>query len=538
MQSEWRGQSNERPRKCQGLNEEADLEPVYAQICSHESAISIIDEEIGGLMRTIRQLQFRKWEHNEGIRHCKGLITLARRLPCEILANIFEICIRDGYTRTPLVVSRVCSQWRRAASIPSVWSHIYVDFDGRDPCGRTGFWLEKARNSFLDITLEIRQEQSKLPEVVGLLLGKRLQWRRLTINSSFLAEINRALVMCTGPLPEFRALDVSVQEFPDSNGQIEENGTRELIGLRTAFLEAPRFSTIRITRNILPAQNILPPSVTSLSLVLPSHHISLGLSMFSVLSILEELHHLEVFSMVLPPGQARHFDPDDDVGHLAILPRLVSLTLAGWPDINHLLPHLVASALKVLHLRSSDDLFGTPDEGTGRCLLQFLEYSSPPLEELELRDADMPAPYFIQCFARMNRLKALRLHESEISDLVLAELFGPRGLCPSLSTLDMRWCGHFRGRTLVDMIRSRVQPPATNIQDTVRSVCTSISKVTVINCSFVQKRDIADLAMLTLCQVVVVDPDDYCRAVGCCVNDRYRKRLAMEGFGRVGRLVL
>lgn len=516
MQLRYHGQPNNQPWDVQYPHELADLEPIYTEIRSHESAISIIDQEIGELMRSIRQLQIKKWEHDEGIRHCKGLITLARRLPYEVLANIFEICVQDGYTRTPVVVSHVCSQWRKAASIPSIWSHIYVDLDGRDPCGRTRFWLEKAKISYLRITLEIRQEQSKLPEVMCLLLEKRSQWRCLTINSATLASVNHALTMCVGSFPELRAFYVSVQqEFDDSDDQTEEDGTRELVGLRTAFLEAPKLSTIRITRNILPAPNILPSSTTNLSLVLPSHHFTLSLSVASVLRVLEELHNLEVFSMVLPAGQARHFEPDDDFGHLVGLPHLTSLTLTGHPGINNLLPHLIAPRLKSLHLRSSDDLVGTPDEGTGRCLLQFLERASPPIEELELRDADIPEPYFVQCFARMNRLKTLLLHESEISDRVLTELFGPYGLCPSLSILDMRWCGHFRGRTLVDLVRSRVQSltPDASLPavDAARSVCVPISKVTVIHCSFVQKRDIADLAKLALCQVVIVDPDDYCR---------------------------
>lgn len=503
-----------KPQNDQYLDSEADPEFISAQIRSHELAISTIDQEIGEHMRTIRQLQFKKWEHSEGIRRCKGLITLARRLPAEILATICEICVRDGYTRTPLVISHVCSQWREAARVPSIWSHIYVDFDGPDPYGRTGFWLAKAENSYLHIMLEIRQEQVTLLEVVGLLLRKKLQWCSLTIKSAFLSNVNQVLTMCKGPFPELRVFCTSVQqEFSENDDQIGENETRELVGLRTAFLEAPNLSVIRISRNILPGPNILPPSIRDLSLALPSDHFTHNLSISSILRILEGLPSLEVLSVVLPAGRVRHFEAEEDMEHFITLPNLRSITLVGWPDINSILPHLVTPNLSCLHLRSSDDLLGSPDGGIGWCLLQFLERASPPLEELELRDADIPASYFIQCFARMNRLKTLRLHESEISDSVLMELYGPRGLCPSLSILDLRWCGHFQGQTLVNLVRSR--EPGTNAsvsqEGMVRSVCAPIVKVTVIHCSYVQKRDIADLASLTLCQVVIVDSDDYCR---------------------------
>ncbi|KAF5364216.1 hypothetical protein D9756_000714 [Leucocoprinus leucothites] len=497
----------------QDLDVETNLEAVQTEIRNHESAIAIIDEEIGGLVQTIRQLQFKKWEHNEGIRRCKGLITLARRLPHEILANIFEVCVQDGYTKTPLIVSHVCSQWRKAASLPSVWSHVYIDLDGRDPFGRTRFWLTRAGNSRLRITLEIRQEQSQLLKVMALLLEKRSQWWILTINSALLAPVNRALIACTGPFPRLRALYVAViQEFNDSDDQDEDSETWELVGLRTALQDAPNFSTMHLTRNILPEPSNLPSSITNLTIILPSYHFTFNLSIDSVLRVLEELYYLEIFSMALPAGQARAFEPVGDASRAINLPYLSAITLAGWRDMYNILLHLVTPHLKSLWLRSPDDSGSAPDEGTGRCLLHFLLRVSPPLEELELRDADIPASYLIQCFYRLNRLRILRLHESEISDDVLMELFGPNGLCPFLSILDFRWCGHFRGRTLVDLVRSRLQHPDTDASLSDTSVMsTPIAKVTVIHCSFVRARDIADLASLTLCQVVIMDSDDYCR---------------------------
>ncbi|KAJ3573865.1 hypothetical protein NP233_g2148 [Leucocoprinus birnbaumii] len=496
-----------------GFSPESDLEAVLAEIRNHESSIGIIEEEIGELMRAIRQLQFRKLEHSEGIRRCKGLITLARRLPHEILAYIFEICVQDGYTKTPLAVSHVCSQWRKAASLPSVWSHVYVDFDDRDPCGRTRFWLARAGNSNLRITLEIQHEQSQLSDVMGLLLERRSQWRTLTINSTLLSAANRALSSCTGPFPHFYALSVIIrQEFNNNDDQDEDSETRQLIGLRTAFQDAPEFSIIHLARNLLPDPTILHPSITNLSLFLPSYHFTFNLTIESVLRVLEVLHNLETFSMILPAGQIRTFEPVEDTGRLVNLPLLSAITLTGWRDMYTLLLHLDTPRLRSLRLRSPDDLGTVPDEGTGRCLLQFLSRASPPLEELELRDADIPSSYLIQCLSHLSQLKTLRLHESEISDDVLRELYGPNGLCPELSTLDFRWCGYFRGRTLVGLVQSRLQrsvKDAPTAGSKLASTC--ITKVTVIHCSFVQARDIADLASLTLCQVVIVDADDYCR---------------------------
>jgi hypothetical protein len=484
------------------------------EINTHESAISIIDQEIDELSSAIRRLQFRKWEHTEKIRYFKGLVTLARRLPFEILANIFEICVREGYTRTPLVVSHVCSQWREATYIPSVWSHVYVDFDSPKVYGRTKFWLIKAKESYLRITIEMRGEQIQFFDVIKLLLNKRTQWRFLTVNSALLSTANQALMACKGAFPELRAFSASVQQEFSDDDQMGENETRELVDLRAAFQDAPRLSVVRIVRNILPGSNTIPPSVKDLSLILPSHHSAPTLSVSSVLLLLEDLRSLEKLSIAILPGQIRRFEPEIGTDRLITLPSLLSITLAGRSDIHSILPHLITPNLRSLCLRSSDDLVGSPDAEIGQYLLQFLALSSPPLEEVELRDADIPAIYFTRCFSQMGRLKTLRLHESEISDSTLTELFGPYGLCPSLSIIDLRWCGYFKGQTLVDLVRSR-QPLDTGDPrfggDLVQSACAAISKIIVIHCSFVKKQDIVDLAHLTVCQVVVTDSDDYCR---------------------------
>lgn len=501
-------------RTVQETDGEGNTEAINIQIRTHESAIAIIDDEICGLMRAVRHLQFKKLKHAEDIRHCKGLITLARRLPVEILASIFEMCIQDGYTRTPLVVSHVCAQWRKAASFPSVWSHIYVDLDDYDSFNRTRFWLARAGDSSLRITLEIRRDQTRLLDVISILLEKRNKWGILTINSALHADVNRTLMACTGLFPQLHTLHVSI---PQKYLESDENGMiMELVSLRTAFQDAPKLSTVHLVRNDLPAPSVLPSSITNLSLVLPPYHFESISSIESVLLVLEDLHHLEKFSMVLPAGPIHAFESVEDTTRLVSLPHLYSITLTGGRDMYNLLLHLVTPCLRFLHLRSPDDLGSVPDERTGQCLLFFLVRASPPLEELELRDADIPASYLIQCFSCLSQLKILRLHESEISDDVLYQLYGQNGLCPILSVLDFRWCGYLTGRTLVGLVRSRLHHPSTSKTGT-HVLPDAIAKVTVIYCSFVQKQDIADLASLTLCQVVV-DLTDHCREYSYPIN--------------------
>jgi len=268
-------------------------------------------------MRGVRQLQVKKWEYYEKIKRYKGLTTLARRLPYEILAYIFDICVQDGYTLTPLTVSHVCSLWRKAASLPSVWSDIYIDLDGRNSLARTKFWLQMAQNSHLRITLDILQSESNLWEIMDLLLGKKSQWRSLTIKSVLLSSVNSVLTTCVGPFPEFRALYITVREEFDIRENDDQVEPRDLVAIRSSFLEAPNFSTTEITRNILPTANILPQVITHLSLILPCHDFSfnflLTLSISRILHVLEGLPLLETYRMVIPSGSLRRIEAEADI---------------------------------------------------------------------------------------------------------------------------------------------------------------------------------------------------------------------------------
>ena len=72
------------------------------EIEQQEKTISKLDKMIHGLMVEISKLRVAQRTHHEVICRCKGVITLARRIPEEVLANIFEHCVADGWTRAAL----------------------------------------------------------------------------------------------------------------------------------------------------------------------------------------------------------------------------------------------------------------------------------------------------------------------------------------------------------------------------------------------------------------------------------------------------
>ncbi|KAF8192496.1 hypothetical protein BJ912DRAFT_877455 [Pholiota molesta] len=500
---------------------DVDVESIHQTINQHQHEITSLNTQIEGFMSKIRQLEYLKQTHLTEIRRCKGMITLAKRLPAEILATIFEECIQDGWTRTPLIVSHVCSTWRKAANIPTVWSHVYVNFDARDPYKRTRFWLDKSQDSSLIIDLEIGNDVSNLDKTLDLLTAALPRWKALTVKSTALHPVNRILQACNQSAPRLRIVDISVaQEFTVNTNDVG-NDEHELVAFRTSLGAAPRFRTLRISRNILPGRNVLPSSITNLSLKLPSYQSPTTQSLSSIIDLLEELPSLQTFSLEVPKAQGQHFEINVDPDRVVGLSHLASMTLMGRGNLFAILPHLRVPSLSHLFLRSSLDDF-QPSE-VGIWINQFFGRASAPITLLEIRDLGLDPIVYSRILSMLPSVKMLRFHDCDIMDSTLQEMNGPHGLCPSLAKLDLRWCGRLSGRAVVDLVRSRL--PAEINDPTHSPTATPITEVTLINCSYVKEEDIMDLATMAVCRLIHHGPGDFCNMFGCCDNERYRRRL-------------
>ncbi|KAJ4481433.1 hypothetical protein C8J55DRAFT_511692 [Lentinula edodes] len=483
-------------------------------IVDHERSVADLQTEINSLMQGIRSIHLQIAKHEKEIWFLKGKITLARRLPPEILASIFEACILDRWTRAPLVVSQVCSEWRRAAQAPSIWSQIYINVDSLDPYKRTRLWLIKSQSVPIDITIDLRNYTGHVSETMSLLSSHRSRWRSFTLISLHLSPANDVLRRCTGIYPILRTLCVSIaEEFGTIGGVVEEDAG---LSLGTAFNDSPYLRSYMINRNVLVGSDI-PPNITNLSISLDGV-ITVSLSITTVLHIIAGLSTLEEFSVSLTRAQDTSFLPNRDAQHLTTLPTLKALTLIGQPDLFALLQNIHTPSLQYLRLMSSSEPIPVSHQWSGLMLLQWLALGNTSLELLELRDVDVAQDVFISCLKSLTKLRTLKLHDSEISDAVFESLHGDQGYCPHLSKVDLRWCSVVTGHALVNFVRDRSQMSARPIES-----------ITVINCSFVEDQDILDLAQFTVCRLVI-DSNDYCRTAGCCENRRYRNRLMLRGF--------
>lgn len=479
---------------CYRYPSEDDIRMVGCAIARDEQVIAALNSEINTIMAQLEQVRLRKLKYQENIGNYRSLISLARRIPLEVLADIFELCAECGWTRAPLVASHVCSTWRKAAKFPRVWSRIYIDCGLGNPLTRTKLWLSRAQRSPLHITLDAPANALSIEEIFLVLFEHSAQWKSATIRTHDSVQLNHILSLMDHPFPQLRKLDcVTHWDTP----------TADLVDF-SAVHNAPSLHQLHIEQPNLPRWSI-PFQLTHLHLVLSTPRILsnpvLASRWTSMLSSLLGLKHL---TLELSADSEYHYELDSM--HAVELPQLESVVFTITRELLGVFNNMRAPALRKLLLRCSS---GHEHTSFGPLIRRFLD-SSSRIELLELYDVDLPREELVQCFTLLPRLEELRLHDSDISDDELQALHGPAGLCPNLIRLDVRWCVHLTGSALVRLVRSRVRIKGKS--GAALEQAKEMEEVAAINCLHVKERDVLDLAEYTTCRLMLRATDDFCRA--------------------------
>ena len=467
-----------------------DVTELRALIATNESSLASLNEESEACSRQLSALRTKSYALIFTIRRCQAAMTLARLIPSELLAKIFEHASETGWTRAPIVVSHVCSTWRTAAqSHPSVWSRVTINLDMRDPVSWTKHWLTMARHAPLHLKIIHTAPSTPLGQVMALLLERSERWVSLTLDLH-LADSRQVLTACTARFTRLRSIDISLVA---TDGGIEAaEGTT---GFSNAFRDAPVLTSASIVGNVIPRD--LPPHITSLCIECSD---PVGLNIDTPRSVLETLRNLPdlesltlrlgvTFPLPMAPGI-----PDIELPKLKTLV-YEDLRTGEFPILNY----LTASSLTHLraYVQAGPDVYGAPTH-----IIHLLGDASN-LETLELDGVDIWPAQWLSILPLLPKLQKLHLHDSDIDDAVIERMFGNDGLCPDLQRIDLRWCQHIRGMTLVRLVESRAEEGGREIEE-----------VAAIGCSLVRKQDAMHLASLTTFRVVIGERDEYCREFG------------------------
>ncbi|KAJ6457234.1 hypothetical protein C8R45DRAFT_564575, partial [Mycena sanguinolenta] len=212
-----------------------DVEAVQVRdVVDHLNATVVaLDNSIADAEHLLENLQNMRQHAMEAIRRGRAILSVIRRLPSDILGEIFSYTIPDlvplrrrATDRTPWVYSRVCSRWRTlSTSLPTLWSHIETRVSYREvPLPLLMAQLDLAKGCGLTICLIYSETQ-----VFDLLLACCSRWGSVDFDMD--AKMLAILERVRGKLPMLRDLKCS-----GATG----------VGCCTVFENAPNLSSVTI----------------------------------------------------------------------------------------------------------------------------------------------------------------------------------------------------------------------------------------------------------------------------------------------------
>ncbi|KAK0482740.1 hypothetical protein IW261DRAFT_1418266 [Armillaria novae-zelandiae] len=116
--------------------------------------------------------------------------SLIRRLPLELLAEVFERTISTDHSRwitstreTPWILGHVSSTWRRLAlSLPSLWSSISIDGYHKHTVQMLRVLLTRSGTAPLTLRLYLSfMKVDQMKELYLILCGERRRWKSISI---------------------------------------------------------------------------------------------------------------------------------------------------------------------------------------------------------------------------------------------------------------------------------------------------------------------------------------------------------------------
>ncbi|KAJ7782565.1 hypothetical protein DFH07DRAFT_791142, partial [Mycena maculata] len=395
-----------------------------------------LDNEIAELQRAIDKLA----EERDGLvaytEAHKALITPIRRLPLDIIQEIFVACLPTrrncvmSAREAPVLLGRICSSWRALSlSIPRLWARLHVVVPTRDfntlstfdakyaqRLETTKTWLSRAGTCPLSLSLKAGHDYVGGPSpplhISGLfiqaLISLSSRWHDINFSipasaTEFLSHLNENDV----PILQ----DVTINEYPEAGHPLAGPTQWAFLG----FFCGPRISKLSVSGTALGMVSELPirwGQLTTLALGLaygPDHQMTF--TSRRAQQILSRCPELRICRLTVWDFS----DEEDLEGAIIECPLLNTLELScvGIPAIT---------------LRQ-----------------MFNHLSLPELRHFKLRgDSDPDSPHllsFSSFLAVSTRLESVDIWTNTFSGASLVELL--RGLPPTIVRLNIThiWAG-------------------------------------------------------------------------------------------------
>ncbi|KAJ7892837.1 hypothetical protein B0H14DRAFT_2335175, partial [Mycena olivaceomarginata] len=347
-------------------DEEVDF--IRIELVSHTQELARIDERI-------RELSAQRDKIQAYIEPYRALISHPRRLPADILREIFIACLPASRNavisarEAPLLLGRICSAWRTiAVSTPRLWASLHAPLDyilEKEPRKLAVIeWLQ--RSGAAPISLSVFPERnwdawSEGPSLLKSLAESSVRWCHLDlVNFLGWSGLEEQLAEISTPALESLKFSGSVSSLRNLN-------IVKAQGLRAVALHANERNE-RIDEFIL-EMPLVWNRLTYLTLVCDRYGPDEGISLRNIIVLLRRCTQLISFKVSLPPPQ---------FSGLILLPYLQTFIIAegslGSQSLGYLIDHVSMPRLR----QFSAETLGGPTSrsivalGTGSPLIQEL----------------------------------------------------------------------------------------------------------------------------------------------------------------------
>ncbi|KAF7759691.1 hypothetical protein Agabi119p4_11386 [Agaricus bisporus var. burnettii] len=399
-----------------GLTNEAEVRRVMGRTLKKLEAVEM---EIAGLQDRLIVLGQRKQDTESFIEVHEGFLSPIRRLVPEILQEIFWLCLPVAHNSVlsaegaPLVLGRVCSQWRRIAySTPKLWCSLHITVPPLTyPQARAMFeaseaWI--ARSGILPLSISIsnakwmQMSMDQFRPYFELITKHARRWRSIRVQIPF-ADMRNFL------------MELDADNFPLLEGFHVDRGILGKVGMlnhplsrKDGILSAPSLRVLSINK----ISRLLDlPVQWSLLKGLDLMHSNLH-EVFEVLTLCSNLEACS-FRPDTSPNPFLNLQPPINRPNISLSKLRTLRMLPGRGHVSlSLLNNLAAPALRHFacsrFLDSEEQaLPSTTPLPSLKVFRSFFQKLNQPLEELELNAKSFTTRYLMEFLSLLPGLKRL-----------------------------------------------------------------------------------------------------------------------------------
>lgn len=232
------------------LDEQFTIEGTISEV---RCTITSVDDEIQSLQLKLEELKEYRNELHLTLGSLQAPLSPIRKLPPEILSEIFLFAAAGSSIRwpsrrddsdMPWLLGKICSYWRTVSlSLPQLWSDIHLDhkfFPGAPPSSKTEEFLrlclDRSRNERLTFSVDTRNPGSFVRPVILTLLSHSERWKDASFDADLLSTYHGDLVLAKHKVPNLRRVHFGLSPL---------DSVPSLTPL-DAFEDAPQLSEISV----------------------------------------------------------------------------------------------------------------------------------------------------------------------------------------------------------------------------------------------------------------------------------------------------